>query len=62
MVKIRTTQRALLSFLDEIQLFYIDEDGQDRPVDLIRTGIAWESDKKYKFKNPEGDLKEGRRK
>ncbi len=21
-------------------------------VDLIRTGIAWESDKKYKFKNP----------
>ena len=26
-------------------------------VDLIRTGIAWDADKKYKFKNPSlGDL------
>jgi len=25
----------------------------DNPIPLIRTGIAWESDKKYKFQNPE---------
>jgi len=25
----------------------------DNPITLIRTGIAWESDKKYKFQNPE---------
>ena len=27
------------------------QDGSD--IALIRTGIAWESDKKYKFQNPE---------
>ncbi len=34
--------------------------GDFKNVSLIRKGIAWESDKKYKFKNPEGDLQEGK--
>ena len=29
----------------------MDED--NNPISLTRTGIAWESDKKYKFQNPE---------
>lgn len=28
-------------------------------VPLLRTGIAWPSDRQIKFRNPEGDLKEG---
>ncbi len=53
-------------FSDDIFLEYqpIDANGQPQeyePVTLIRTGIAWESDKTYKFKNPEGesDLQKG---
>ena len=31
------------------------------PVPLLKTGIAWQSDKDIKFRNPIGDdLKEGR--
>ncbi len=30
-----------------------------REVQLLNTGIAWESDKENKFKNPDGDLAEG---
>ena len=29
------------------------KDEGDKIVPLIKTGIAWESDKKYKFQNPE---------
>lgn len=29
-------------------------------VPVLRTGIAWESDREIKFRNPEGDLKEGK--
>uniref|UniRef100_A0A1B6EAH3 Uncharacterized protein n=1 Tax=Clastoptera arizonana TaxID=38151 RepID=A0A1B6EAH3_9HEMI len=29
----------------------------NQPVPLINTGIAWPSDKQFKFKNPPGDLK-----
>jgi len=36
-------------FNDTIKL--MDED--NNPISLTRTGIAWESDKKYKFQNPE---------
>jgi hypothetical protein len=28
-------------------------DKDNNPITLTRTGIAWESDKKYKFQNPE---------
>lgn len=28
-------------------------DGSKTEVRMIRTGIAWESDKKHKFKNPD---------
>ncbi len=31
-----------------------------REVQLLNTGIAWESDKENKFKNPDGDLAEGK--
>lgn len=30
-----------------------------RPVPLLRTGIAWPSDRNIKFRNPPGDLKKG---
>jgi len=39
-------------FSDEL---WILNSGQQQ-VPLLRTGIAWESDKKIKFKNPPGDL------
>ena len=38
-------------FQDEINLFYGPE---KKPVLLKRTGIAWESDKQFKFKNQSG--------
>ena len=28
-------------------------DKDSNPITLTKTGIAWESDKKYKFQNPE---------
>ena len=45
-------------FSDDITLNSMSND-QKTPIKLIRTGIAWESDKRYKFKNPEGDLETG---
>lgn len=47
-------------FNDEIKLTYIHNGDKkvNQPVKFIRTGIAWESDKKYKFKNPEGNITE----
>lgn len=41
-------------FSDEIKLNYLPQDDTGPiPVGLIRKGIAWESDKEYKFKNPD---------
>lgn len=42
---------------DEIGLTYRNSANEDKKVKLLNTGIAWESDKKHKFKNP--SLKEG---
>ncbi|XP_076650188.1 cell cycle control protein 50A isoform X2 [Halictus rubicundus] len=42
-------------FSDELSL---DSMRHRMKVPLLRTGIAWPSDKAIKFKNPEGDLKE----
>lgn len=39
---------------DNLTLVY-----NDKPVPLLRTQIAWESDKNIKYQNPKGDLKEG---
>lgn len=39
-------------FSDIITMKYIDG-SQEKPVGLIRKGIAWDSDKKYKFNNPD---------
>merc|ERR1712141_345102 len=39
-------------FNDKIDLEYNPKEGPPVKVDLLRHGIAWESDKKYKFKNP----------
>jgi len=44
-------------FNDKIALSYLDPSSGPVTVKLLRTGIAWESDKKYKFKNP--DIPEG---
>ena len=41
-----------IDFSDKIELAYKPQDAGTVKVDLLRTGIAWESDKKYKFKNP----------
>ncbi|KAF0754514.1 cell cycle control protein 50A [Aphis craccivora] len=40
-------------FSDTLTLEY-----NDKPVPLLRTQIAWESDKNIKYQNPKGDLKE----
>lgn len=40
-------------FQDEISLFSLTS-GEPKEVDLKRTGIAWESDIAFKFKNPPG--------
>jgi len=40
-------------FNDVIKLKYRGGDKNGEEVPLIRQGIAWESDKQYKFKNPE---------
>jgi len=40
-------------FSDIIELYYINSNDQKIQVPLLRKGIAWDSDKKYKFKNPE---------
>merc|ERR1719288_164641 len=37
---------------------YTDEKQKLEMVKLTKTGIAWQSDKDYKFKNPEGNLEE----
>ncbi|XP_043248954.1 cell cycle control protein 50A isoform X1 [Colletes gigas] len=42
-------------FSDELKLF---SKRHTEWVPLLRTGIAWPSDKNIKFKNPDGDLKE----
>lgn len=42
-------------FSDELQLY---SEKHNRTVPLIKTGIAWPSDKNIKFKNPEGNLTE----
>ena len=51
-----------ISFSDIIKLMRVMENGSMEAVPLIRTGIAWEADKKYKFKNPKitkGNLQDG---
>lgn len=41
-------------FSDEITMEYLDDDNVTwKPVPLLRTEIAWQSDKHYKFKNPD---------
>ncbi|XP_053971044.1 cell cycle control protein 50A isoform X2 [Hylaeus anthracinus] len=42
-------------FSDELELYSKKHNG---PVPLIKTGIAWPSDKNIKFRNPEGNLTE----
>lgn len=39
-------------FNDEIALQYHPPDQKVKNVSLIRTGIAWDSDKRFKFRNP----------
>jgi len=47
----------------EVFFFFISDtltlEYNDKPVPLLRTQIAWESDKNIKYQNPKGDLKEG---
>lgn len=40
---------------DVIKLEHVTDENTYEEIDLLRTGIAWESDKKYKFKNPDLD-------
>ena len=43
--------KCYFCFLSVDTIKMMDED--NNPITLTRTGIAWESDKKYKFQNPE---------
>lgn len=40
-----------------LKLYQIDDKNNSQDVPLLNTGIAWESDKNIKFRNPPGDLK-----
>lgn len=42
-------------FNDTLQIKWIDSEKRDY-IPLLRTGIAWPSDKSIKFRNPEGNL------
>lgn len=47
--------------LDKIELS-LWQDGKETPVQLLRTGIAWPTDKRVKFRNPKGrSLEEGKK-
>ena len=45
-------------FSDQLILFKNSSNTSSVEIPLNRTGIAWEFDKKIKFKNPKGNLKE----
>ncbi|BES99949.1 Cell cycle control protein [Nesidiocoris tenuis] len=44
-------------FNDTITLIKYGNNSGPKPISLIKTGIAWESDKNVKFRNPPGNLK-----
>lgn len=46
-------------FNDTLTLYYIVND-EEHPVGLIKTGIAWPTDKNVKFKNPPGNVSDGK--
>lgn len=41
-------------FNDSLQLYYLAENSTAQAVGLIKTGIAWTTDRNSKFKNPKG--------
>lgn len=45
-------------YLDTLSLAHIVDGGTWVSVSLNNTGIAWDSDKNIKFRNPPGDLRE----
>lgn len=47
-----------LFFTDELSLFAWNNKGDLENITLLNTGIAWDSDKHIKFRNPPGDLKQ----
>jgi hypothetical protein len=40
---------------DELSIEFIDSKNHKMPVPLLKTGIAWPSDKEIKFRNPPGN-------
>ncbi|XP_023649617.1 cell cycle control protein 50A-like [Paramormyrops kingsleyae] len=42
-------------FNDTLELYYNDPNGTKIPIRLVKTGIAWWTDKHVKFRNPVGD-------
>ena len=48
------------NFLDVIKLRKDNSDGTTQRIDLNRHGIAWQSDKQYKFKNPSEEDMDGK--
>lgn len=49
-----STQWHIFLLLDQLIL----KDADLKDIKLLRTGIAWQSDKKIKFQNPAGDLEQ----
>ncbi|GAB6028968.1 hypothetical protein CHUAL_004763 [Chamberlinius hualienensis] len=43
-------------FNDTLELSFYENGDRPTPVTLLRTGIAWPTDKSVKFRNPPGDL------
>jgi hypothetical protein len=50
--------RSFAFFSDSLSIVFKDEDaGESVAIPLLKTGIAWSTDKNVKFKNPEGTSK-----
>ncbi|XP_067126950.1 cell cycle control protein 50A [Centruroides vittatus] len=47
-------------FNDSLKLYYIDDNNQEIAIGLKKTGIAWPTDKNVKFKNPPGNVTDGK--
>lgn len=42
-------------FVDTLELFYLQSNGSRTAIPLVKTGIAWWTDKHVKFRNPGGN-------
>jgi hypothetical protein len=47
--------QVVVVVIDELSIEFIESKNHKVPVPLLKTGIAWPSDKEIKFRNPPGN-------